>query len=114
VVNLDSGVAPPGSVEFFEGSTDLGRATASGTSGKSATWTFATASLASGSRALTAAYAPAPANFLASGHAAAPLALAVGKAGTTLAVSAAATPAAASPSAGPPRRSARGSRSTTR
>src|SRR5262249_396283 len=49
---------PTGSVEFFEGSTDLGHGTALSGSGNTATSTFSTAKLTAGIHAIRAVYTP--------------------------------------------------------
>ena len=76
VANSDSGSSPLGSVEFFDGSTDLGHGTLAGSSGNQTTWTFTTSTLAPGSHGITASYTPTPlangADFLASTNQAAP------------------------------------------
>ncbi len=51
-----SGGVPTGSVEFFDGSTDLGAGTALGGSGTSASSSFSIASLAAGTHAIRAVY----------------------------------------------------------
>ncbi|MFL6111423.1 MAG: MBG domain-containing protein, partial [Catenulispora sp.] len=66
VGNSDSGYAPAGSVEFFDGSTDLGPGTPG--VGVSSTWTYTTAALHAGPHAIKAVYLPAgdPQDFLGS------------------------------------------------
>jgi MBG domain (YGX type)/Right handed beta helix region/PKD domain/Matrixin len=70
VANSDSTVSPLGSVEFFDGTTDLGHGTLGSSSGNQTTWTFTTSTLTPGSHGITAIYTPAPlaigADFLAS------------------------------------------------
>ena len=53
-----SGGTPTGSVEFFDGSTDLGPATFAGSSGNSATFTFSTSTLWAGTHTIYAYYTP--------------------------------------------------------
>ena len=58
-VSDTSGVVPVGSVEFFDGSTDLGHGSALVGSGESATSTFTTSTLAAGTHpSITAVYTP--------------------------------------------------------
>ena len=57
VMNSSGGGAPTGSVEFFDGSVDLGPGRPGATSGSTATWTL-TASLGLGSHNITADYTP--------------------------------------------------------
>ena len=58
VTNTTSSATPTGSVEFFDGATDLGPGTALSGSGGSATSTFTTSALAKGSHAISAVYTP--------------------------------------------------------
>jgi hypothetical protein len=68
------GNTPTGSVEFFDGATDLGPGSALSGSGASATSTFTTSNLALGGHSITAVYTPTP-NFI--GSASSALALSV-------------------------------------
>jgi Bacterial Ig-like domain (group 3)/MBG domain (YGX type)/Right handed beta helix region len=57
-VSDSSGGVPTGSVEFYDGLTDLGTGTYVGGSGDSATWTYNTSSLPTTEQSLTAVYTP--------------------------------------------------------
>jgi hypothetical protein len=59
VTNTTAGDAPTGAVEFFDGDSDLGPASALSGSGNTATATFTTAALAPGSHTIRAVYTPA-------------------------------------------------------
>jgi streptogramin lyase len=56
VSNISDPVAPSGSVEFYDGGTDLGPGTSSGSSGNQGTWTLTASALAVGSHNVTAVY----------------------------------------------------------
>ncbi len=56
VTNPGGSGVPTGSVEFFDGTTDLGPGVAQGGSGASAAWTFTTAGLAVGTHTIEADY----------------------------------------------------------
>ncbi len=58
VSNVDSGNAPTGSAEFYDGSADLGHGTLQASSGNKTTWTFTTSALAPGSHSITAGFTP--------------------------------------------------------
>src|SRR5205823_1731976 len=70
VSNSDTGVAPAGSVEFYDGSADLGHGAPAGAGGNSSTWTLSTSALAAGLHAIEAIYTPTsnPQDFLGSGN----------------------------------------------
>ena len=57
-VSDTSGGVPTGSVEFYDGSTDLGPGSALSGSGNSATSTFTTSTLPAGSHSISAVYTP--------------------------------------------------------
>ena len=57
-VSDTSGGVPTGSVEFYDGSTDLGPGSALSGSGNSATSTFTTSTLTAGSHSISAVYTP--------------------------------------------------------
>ena len=57
-VSDTSGGVPTGSVEFYDGSTDLGPGSALSGSGTSATSTFTTSTLPTGSQSISAVYTP--------------------------------------------------------
>ena len=57
-VSDTSGGVPTGSVEFYDGSTDLGPGSALSGSGTSATSTFTTSTLTAGSHSISAVYTP--------------------------------------------------------
>ncbi len=92
VANRDATVTPVGSVEFFDGTVDLGPGTAGPAANGSPTWTLSTMTLAAGSHAIAAAFTPKATNgvldFGASDDKAAPLAQAVAAASTTTTASA--------------------------
>jgi hypothetical protein len=56
VTDTQTRAAPSGSVEFFDGSTDLGPGTLLSAGGNSAAWTWTTSSLAAGSHAIQAVF----------------------------------------------------------
>src|SRR5271166_605506 len=53
---VTSSSTPTGSVEFYDGSTDLGPGTAGATTGTTATWTYMTSTLTAGSHTVQAVY----------------------------------------------------------
>jgi hypothetical protein len=62
VTNASTSAAPTGSLEFFDGSTDLGAGTLGASSGNQTTWTFGISTLSAGSHAIQAVFSDA-ANF---------------------------------------------------
>jgi hypothetical protein len=58
ITNNTDSVAPTGSVEWFDGATDLGAGTALSPSGNTATSTFTTSSLSVGTHVIKAVYTP--------------------------------------------------------
>jgi hypothetical protein len=58
VTSLSNSGTPTGSVEFFDGSTDLGAGAASTGGSNSAAWTFTTSTLTAGSHTIKARYHP--------------------------------------------------------
>ena len=56
VSNTSTGAAPSGSVEFFDGLTDLGAGTLGTSSGNQTNWTFTTAALNAGSHTIKATF----------------------------------------------------------
>jgi hypothetical protein len=62
-----STLKPAGSVEFFDGTVDLGTGTAQGGTGASATWTLTTTTLPSGANAIKAVFNPTGAFLSSSG-----------------------------------------------
>ncbi len=93
VTDSDSTAAPTGTVEFYDGTTDLGAGTAGSVSGNAATWTLPTSSLSATTHAISAVYTPATltggADFLASNDKASPFSQVVNKATPTVTASAA-------------------------
>jgi hypothetical protein len=65
VSNTSTTATPAGSVEFFDGSTDLGPGTPGSGGGNQATWTLTTSALSVGSHTITAVYSGSS-NFAAS------------------------------------------------
>ena len=57
-VSDTNSAVPTGSVEFFDGSNDLGAGTPLGGSGQTATWTLATSTLFAGIHSISAVYTP--------------------------------------------------------
>jgi streptogramin lyase len=56
VSNTSTAAAPTGSVEFYDGSTELGPGTPGSSSGNQATWTLTTSALSLGSHSITAVF----------------------------------------------------------
>ncbi len=63
LANTASGQTPTGSVEMFDGATDLGPATFQGSNGATATYTFTTSSLKVGQHNITAKYTSSNGDF---------------------------------------------------
>ncbi len=59
VANLDSAIAPLGTVEFFDGAVDLGPGVLAAPTGNQSRWSLTTSTLAPGSHGVTAVYTPA-------------------------------------------------------
>jgi hypothetical protein len=87
VTDTASSLAPAGSVEFFDGSTDLGPGTFVSSSGTVRTWTLTTANLSGGPHSVTATFTgDASGDFVASNNDTAPCMLTVSPAADSVTV----------------------------